>query len=58
MFLVLICKKCGHRVYVEAGPHESLFNKLASMPEYDCPNCGESGYENWLIGWTASQFNQ
>ena len=43
--LVFTCRKCGHLLYV---PKERM-DKIESLPEYDCPECGEEGYENWIL---------
>lgn len=39
------CRKCNHNLYVD----KKETDKIESMPEYDCPNCGEDGYENWVF---------
>jgi predicted RNA-binding Zn-ribbon protein involved in translation (DUF1610 family) len=43
--IVFICRKCEHMLYVENISVE----KLKQVSEYDCPNCGEEGFENWIL---------
>ena len=43
--LIIKCRKCHHHVYVT----NPTLDKVAEMPEYECPECGEEGYENWVI---------
>ena len=47
MYIVFECRKCGHQLYMDAyNIGWKHFNKLA---EKDCPQCGEEGYENWIL---------
>jgi DNA-directed RNA polymerase subunit RPC12/RpoP len=43
--IVFKCKKCGHNLFVGKTDKETL-KKIMGM---DCPNCGEEGYENWIL---------
>lgn len=36
------CRKCYHNLYVSKG-------KISKLWDYECPECGEEGYENWII---------
>jgi len=38
------CKKCGHEVYTE-----KVMKSCRNLPKTDCPECGEEGYENWIV---------
>lgn len=51
MYLVLKCRKCGHELYIDANYFQ--IKKFAKIPETDCPECGEEGYENWLMCGTS-----
>lgn len=46
--LIVKCRKCGHNVYVTP-----TFEKISSMVDYDCPECGEEGGLNWIIEGTG-----
>jgi len=37
------CKKCGHLVYTNE------IKKFYNLPEMECPECGEEGFENWIV---------
>jgi hypothetical protein len=41
---IFSCKKCQHRIYV--GKFKE--RKISQLPDYNCPNCGEEGYLNWI----------
>lgn len=44
--VVLKCRKCGHLLFIRKWK----FNKkLEEYLEMDCPECGEEGYENWIL---------
>lgn len=47
MYLIFRCRKCGHELYVEEG--QRLGSLLGRIADYDCPSCGEDGYENWIL---------
>lgn len=38
------CKKCEHELYV--GKFEE--RKISTLPDTNCPSCGEEGYLNWI----------
>ena len=46
--LILICRKCDHRLYVSGWDKKSKLKKI--LEEEDCPNCGEEPFENWILG--------
>lgn len=43
--VIFKCRKCGHNLYVEKNEPEKIY----SLPDFNCPSCGEEGYENWII---------
>jgi transcription elongation factor Elf1 len=43
--VVFKCRKCGHFLFV-GDISLTRFEKIANM---DCPDCGEEGYENWIL---------
>lgn len=55
MYIVFKCRKCEHNLYVEETDDfaEKLGEKIA---EYECPSCGEEGYENWILSHRATEF--
>ena len=48
--VVFMCRKCGHLLFVTTITLE----KFGEVSEMDCPNCGEEGYENWILSRTDS----
>ena len=61
MYFVLGCRKCEHRLYVPLsitrGSAKSFLKKLSDIADnYDCPECGEEPYENWVLIGTAESF--
>ena len=44
---IFICKKCEHNLYVSET--SDFIDKIAMLTTYECPNCGEEGYENWIL---------
>ena len=48
--LVFECKKCSHLLYVS----KDKMDKIESLPEYDCPECGEEGYLNWILSHSGN----
>lgn len=55
-FLVFVCKKCGHEMYVENT--ENLMKDLCKLSSKDCPECGEEGYDLWLLSRRASDIKE
>lgn len=54
MYIVFECRKCGHELYMDSYNIDwKHFKKLA---EEDCPQCGEEGYENWILLGTSRTF--
>lgn len=51
--LVFRCQKCGHLVYI-CGTPEVKINKIKKLPRFECPNCGEEGFENWIYVKTGN----
>jgi transcription elongation factor Elf1 len=43
--IVFGCHKCGHLLFVA----DTSIKHLIEIMQTDCPNCGEEGYENWLM---------
>ena len=50
--IIFQCHKCEHRLIVEV-PNDmttkELLCKLRGLSAYECPNCGEEPYENWIL---------
>ena len=44
--IVFKCYKCYHHLYISK---KDLLGKVIKLPETECPNCGEEGYENWIV---------
>jgi hypothetical protein len=45
--IIFSCRKCGHLLFVD---YKNINPKyLIDISERDCPNCGEEGYENWVL---------
>ena len=43
--VVCRCRKCDHLLFIE----NISISKLKGIMNMDCPNCGEEGYENWIL---------
>jgi DNA-directed RNA polymerase subunit RPC12/RpoP len=43
--IVFKCRKCEHMIYVT----DTSIEKLDEVSKLECPNCGEEGYENWVL---------
>ena len=54
MYTVFKCAKCEHNLYVEEVQNFGV--KLAKIAEMPCPNCGEEGYENWILSCRKLRF--
>lgn len=54
MYTVFICRKCEHNLYVEET--SDFGEKLGKIAAMDCPNCGEYGYENWILSCRKREF--
>lgn len=54
MYTVFICKKCGHNLYAEET--SDFGEKLGKICVMDCPNCGEQGYDNWILSCRKRNF--
>lgn len=54
MYTVFICRKCEHNLYVEEVP--DFGEKLGKICVMNCPNCGEEGYENWILSCRKREF--
>ena len=54
MYTVFICRKCGHNLYAEETP--DFGEKLGRICAMDCPNCGEEGYDNWILSCRKREF--
>lgn len=49
MDIVFVCRKCGHLLFVS----KPTIEKLECISNRDCDNCGEEGYENWILSRTG-----
>lgn len=47
MCVVCQCRKCGHLLYITID--DKIFDDIKKIEKTDCPNCGEQGYENWVL---------
>ena len=54
MYTVFICRKCEHNMYVEET--ENFSEDLGKLSITDCPNCGEEGYDNWILSGRKRYF--
>jgi len=43
--LIFECSKCGKEMYVD----KTEMDKIVSLSTFDCPECGEEGYKNWIF---------
>lgn len=48
--IVFTCSKCGHLLFVST----ITFEKFKEIMDKDCSNCGEEGYENWVLSRTGN----
>lgn len=46
--VVCECRKCGHLRYTSICKEDYL-ETLDSIPKSDCDQCGEEGYDNWIL---------
>ena len=46
--VVCECKKCGHLSYTSIDK-DNYLEVIDSIPKDECDQCGESGYENWIL---------
>ena len=53
-YLVFVCKKCGHELYVENT--DNLMSDLCKLSVKDCPECGEEGLDLWILSRKESKF--
>jgi ribosomal protein L37E len=56
MYTVFICRKCDHNLYAEETP--DFGEKLGKIAVMDCPNCGEEGYDNWILSCRKREFSE
>lgn len=49
MYLVFKCRKCGHELYMDSYTRSIVWRTFKELSERDCPECGEDGYENWIL---------
>ena len=54
MYIVFECRKCGHQLYMDA--YNISWKHFKKLAEKDCPQCGEEGYENWILLGTSRTF--
>lgn len=49
--IVFKCYKCEHQLFV---PSEAVSAEyLVKLMQMECDNCGEEGYENWILSRTG-----
>lgn len=53
-YVVFECRKCEHHLYVENT--DDLAKKLGKVSVLDCPNCGEEGFDNWVLVGVKREF--
>lgn len=44
--IIIQCNKCTHLVYINK---KKFINNIGKIPSWNCPECGEEGYLNWII---------
>lgn len=54
MFLVFVCRECGHRMYVEKDV--ALGQKLQTLLDMPCPGCGEARDALWGLDRVEEKF--
>lgn len=54
MYTVFICRKCEHELYVKDV--EDMGKELGKITVMDCPECGEEGYDNWILSRRCKNF--
>lgn len=48
--IVFKCRKCGHLIFlIKQDDVFKMRLKLDSLMKDECPDCGEEGYENWIL---------
>lgn len=52
---VFICRKCRHHLFI--GCDEILLI-LGNLDKYNCPRCGEEGFENWVFSHLGNSDNE
>lgn len=49
--IILQCKKCDHLIYIN---WKKFISDYILRDNHDCPECGEDGYENWILIGTGN----
>jgi len=47
MFIGFKCHKCEHILYFDEMDVDA--DAIDRLSEIECPNCGEEGYNNWIV---------
>lgn len=45
--IIFKCRKCNHHLFIDNCVISG--ESLAKLSNKDCPNCGEEGFENWIL---------
>lgn len=51
---VFMCRKCEHHLFIQTD----ILGVLEKLSKYDCPNCGEEGYHNWIFSHVGNSDNE
>lgn len=54
LYIVFSCRKCGHQLYVDS--YNIGWKRLGALSKKDCPECGEEGFENWILSGIENTF--
>lgn len=54
MYIVFVCRKCGHQLYVPTDGNLDV-RLISGVAVTECPSCGEEGYENWILSRGAAE---
>lgn len=52
---VFFCRKCKHHLFLNG---EEIMSILKKLDNYNCPNCGEDGCENWVFSHVGNSSNE
>lgn len=57
MYIVFKCRKCEHEIYMPCAAKMVLnLRVLNKLSKADCPQCGEQGYENWILKGVSDKY--
>ena len=54
MYTVFLCRKCGHNLYVKET--QWFGERLGKITITPCPECGEEGWDNWILSCRKYDF--